>query len=139
MNRSELAAAIEETVRLSFARSGGPGGQNVNRRATKTTAHLPVGSLGFLSEEQRARVRTRLATRINAEDEIVVQVSQERRQLANRKAAIERLAALLEGALRLPRRRKATRPTAAARHQRLQAKKRRGEAKRMRADVGREE
>ncbi len=139
MNRSALAAAIEESLRLSFARSGGPGGQNVNRRATKATARLPVGSLAFLSEEQRARVRTRLATRINAEDEIVVQVSEERQQLANRKVAIERLAALLEAALRVQRKRKATRPTAAARQRRLDAKKRRGEAKRRRGDPRGEE
>lgn len=139
MNRRALAAAIEESIRLSFARSGGPGGQNVNRRATKATARLRVGSLEFLSEEQRARVRTRLAARINAEDEIVVQVSEERQQLANRKVAVERLAALLEGALRVPRRRKATRPTAAARQRRLDDKKRRGQAKMRRGDAGRDE
>ena len=132
MNRAALVSAIEESVRLSFARSGGPGGQNVNRRATKATARLAVGGLGFLSEEQRARVRARLATRINSEDEIVVQVSEERQQLANRKMAVQRLAALLEGALRVPRRRKATRPSAASKHRRLDEKKRRGEVKRRR-------
>ena len=132
MNRAALVSAIEESVRLSFARSGGPGGQNVNRRATKATARLAVGGLGFLSEEQRARVRARLATRINSEDEIVVQVSEERQQLANRKVAVQRLAALLEGALRVPRKRKATRPSAASKHRRLDEKKRRGEVKRRR-------
>ena len=133
MNRAALVSAIEESVRLSFARSGGPGGQNVNRRATKATAHLPVGSLVFLSEEQRARVRARLASRINLEDEIVVQVSEERQQLANRKTAIERLAALLDDALRVPRKRRPTRPSAASRRRRLDEKKRRGEAKRRRS------
>jgi ribosome-associated protein len=133
MNRAALVSAIEESVRLSFARSGGPGGQNVNRRATKATARLPVGSLVFLSEEQRARVRARLASRINLEDEIVVQVSEERQQLANRKTAIERLAELLEAALRVPRKRRPTRPSAASRRRRLDEKKRRGEAKRRRS------
>ncbi len=133
MNRTALVSAIEESVRLSFARSGGPGGQNVNRRATKATARLRVGSLAFLSEEQRARVRARLASRINLEDEIVVQVSEERQQLANRRTAVERLAQLLDGALRVPRRRKPTRPSMASRRRRLEEKKRRGEAKRRRS------
>ena len=132
MNRAALAAAVEENIRLSFARSGGPGGQNVNRRATKATAHLAVNGLGFLSEEQRGRVRARLASRINAEDEIVVQVSEERRQLANRRVAVERLAALLAEALRVPRKRKASRPSAAARERRLDSKRRRGATKKQR-------
>jgi len=132
MNRAALAAAVEENIRLSFARSGGPGGQNVNRRATKATAHLAVSGLGFLSEEQRGRVRARLASRINAEDEIVVQVSEERRQLANRRVAVERLAALLVEALRVPRKRKASRPSAAARERRLDSKRRRGATKKQR-------
>jgi ribosome-associated protein len=132
MNRADLVSAIEERVSLSFARSGGPGGQNVNRRATKATARLAVGSLGFLSEEQRARVRARLAARINADDEIIVQVSEERQQLANRKAAVERLAELVERALRVPRRRRPTRPSAASKRRRLEEKKRRGEVKKRR-------
>ncbi len=133
MNRAALVSAIEESVRLSFARSGGPGGQNVNRRATKATARLPVSGLVFLREEQRARIRARLASRINLEDEIVIQVSEERQQLANRKTAIDRLADLLEGALRVPRKRRPTRPSAASRRRRLEEKKRRGEAKRRRS------
>ena len=135
MNRASLASAIEESIRLSFARSGGPGGQNVNRRATKATARLSVGSLVFLSDEQRARVRARLASRINSEDELVVQVSEERQQLANRRTAVERLAELLEGALRVPRKRKPTRPSAASKRRRLEEKKRRGEAKRRRGVI----
>ncbi len=131
-----LLAAVEESVRLSFARSGGPGGQNVNRRATKATARLALASLSFLSEGQRARVRARLASRLNAEDEIVVHVSEERQQLANRKVAIERLAALLEGALVVPRKRRATRPSAAARQSRLDEKRRRSAAKRRRSPAG---
>ncbi len=135
MNRNALVSAIEESVRLSFARSGGPGGQNVNRRATKATARLAVGSLGFLSEEQKARVRTRLASRMNSEDEIVVQVSEERQQLANRKVALGRLAVLLEGALRVPRKRKATRPSAGSKQRRLAEKKRRGDIKKRRGSA----
>jgi ribosome-associated protein len=139
MKRAALESAIQESVRLSFARSGGPGGQNVNRRATKATARLEVGSLDFLSEEQKARVRQRLASRINLEDEIVVQVSEERRQIANRKAAVGRIASLLEAALRVPRKRRATRPSAASKQRRLTEKKRRGESKRRRGRAGDEE
>jgi ribosome-associated protein len=132
MNRAALSAAIEERIRLSFARSGGPGGQNLNRRATKATARLAVGSLGILSEEQRARVRARLASRINSDDEIVVQVSEERQQLANRRTAVERLTGLVEAALRVPRKRRPTRPSASSKRRRLDEKKRRGEVKRRR-------
>jgi ribosome-associated protein len=139
MNRRALVAAIEENVHVSFARSGGPGGQNVNRRATKADARLTVASLDILTEEQKARVRSRLATRINGRDEIVVQVSDERQQLANRKVAVQRIASLLEAAVRVPRKRRPTRPTASARAGRLDEKRRRGAAKRTRRSAAGED
>jgi ribosome-associated protein len=134
MDRVRLLEAIEDSIRFSFARSGGPGGQNVNKRSTKATARLALTAIG-LSDTQLERVRARLATRVNAADEIVVQVSDERQQMANRKAAVARVAALVEGALRVARKRRPTRPSASSRERRLESKRHRAVTKRQRGEL----
>jgi ribosome-associated protein len=134
MNRDDLAAEIAALVRLSFSRSGGPGGQNVNRRATRVTARVKIGDLDSLTPEQKDRVRGRLGSRINSEDELVIHVEQERHQRRNRVLAMERMAWLIQGAAAKPRRRKPTAPSAASRERRLDAKRRQSEKKRRRAN-----
>ena len=124
MHRESLFEEVASAARFSFSRSGGPGGQNVNRRATKVTARVSLEDLGGLSPAERERARNRLAGRINADGDLVVQVEQERTQARNRRIALERLAGLIDWARRKPKKRHPTRPSQAADRRRLEQKRR---------------
>ena len=119
---------------LSFvtSRSGGPGGLNVNKLETRVTVRFDLAHSPSLSEEQRARIAERLATRVTRGGFLQVTSQRHRTQAANREAALERFAELLAGALREETPRKPTRATRASRQRRLDAKKRRGQKKRER-------
>ncbi|HXG59625.1 MAG TPA: alternative ribosome rescue aminoacyl-tRNA hydrolase ArfB [Thermoanaerobaculia bacterium] len=119
-------------LRASASRSGGPGGQNVNKVETRVTIEVFVDALP-LDDEQRSLVRRRLATRINRDGILRVTSQSERSQLANRDRALERMEELLRAAITPPKRRRKTRVPARAKRQRIEEKKRRGETKRLRA------
>ncbi|MEW6364999.1 MAG: alternative ribosome rescue aminoacyl-tRNA hydrolase ArfB [Acidobacteriota bacterium] len=115
---------------FTAARSGGPGGQNVNKVATRVTLSFDVAGSPSLSEEQRHLIVTRLATRITKDGVLKVVAQEHRSQAENRRAAIERFTALLRAALVRKAPRVKTRATAAARARRLDRKKRRSALKR---------
>ena len=130
---------ITDTVRVPVreleyraSRSGGPGGQHVNTSSTRVELVWDIGASGALDEAQRARVLARLGSRIDASGRIRLVASASRSQLRNREAVTERLRHLVADALVPPRPRKRTRPTAAAKAARLEAKRRRGALKRAR-------
>jgi len=110
-------------ITLRTSRSSGPGGQHANVTASRVEASFDVLASRSLSEAQRARVLAR------AGDRIVAVAQDERSQLRNRELALKRLAERLARALAVPRRRRATRPTAASRARRLQDKRRAGRRK----------
>ena len=114
---------------ITFARSSGAGGQNVNKTSTKVFVHWSVGKSFVLSEEEKARVRTKLANRINNEDELVLASEEERSQLQNRESAVVRLQELVNEALHVPKMRRATRPTRSSKLKRLESKKIRSQIK----------
>ncbi len=133
MDREALRQEIREKTELSYSRSGGPGGQNVNKRDTKVTARLSVAELEVPEEAALSRLRRRMVTRINAEGFIVIQSETTRSQGRNREDALERMEQLVVTALRPdPRPRKASRPSRAAKERRLSSKKRRGTVKSLR-------
>jgi ribosome-associated protein len=113
-------------LQVSFAASGGPGGQHANRSNTRVDLRFDVVSSSAFSEAQRDRVIERLGT------EVRVVVDDERSQARNRALAEERLVARLQSALHVERPRKATRPSRASQRRRMDAKSRRGEVKRQR-------
>ena len=120
--------ASEITFRAS--RAGGPGGQHVNTSSTRIELLWDLTNSRAVSEVERARLLEKLAARLDAEGMIRVVASDRRSQSQNREAAAERLAKIVRQALVVPRKRRATKPTAASREQRLDEKKRRGERKR---------
>ena len=114
------------------SRAGGAGGQHVNTSSTRIEVLWNVSATQALDEEARARVAARLASRLDGEGNLRVVSSARRSQAQNREAADARLAELVRGALAVPRRRKATRPTRASKEARLGEKRKRGETKRQR-------
>jgi ribosome-associated protein len=120
-------------------RSGGPGGQHVNTSSTRIELTWNVADTPNLDEAQRARVREKLANRIDGDGVLHLSASDSRSQHQNKEAVTERFQELLRQALEVPKARKRTRPSRAAREERLGAKRRQSEKKRMRSDVSFEE
>ena len=118
-----------DRLTIRFARSGGPGGQNVNKVETKAEVRLRLADADWIPPGARARLFATEAARINREGELVITSSRFRSQSRNLEDCIEKLSRLIEAASVRPRRRVATRPTRASREERLQAKRRRSERK----------
>ena len=133
MNTNLLRQSIYSFADASFSRSGGPGGQNVNKVNTKVTLRLKVSELSGLNEAELERVKTILANRISNDGEIVIVSDEERSQRINLERAYFRLEALIVAAAKLPKVRRPTKPSKAAKEKRLQAKKRQGMKKAERA------
>lgn len=131
MNQAWLVQQIAAVAREQFSRSGGPGGQNVNKVSTQVTLHVPLAQLG-LGEAERTRVQERLGERINRDDELVVHCRETRSQARNREIALKRATDLILHGLHRPPRRRPTSPSRAARARRREAKRRRGQTKRNR-------
>jgi ribosome-associated protein len=124
VTRSVLLPVAE--IDFRFSRSSGPGGQHANRSETRVEARFDVESSRALTDTQKRRVVARAGPTIRA-------VAQdERSQWRNRELATERIVEQLREALKVERRRKPTKPSAASRERRLEDKRRRSQTKRMR-------
>ena len=130
VTRSVLLPVSEIELRVS--RSSGPGGQHAQKSSTRVEALFDVDASSALTDTQKRRVvaRAGLVLRAVAQDE--------RSQSRNRELAVERLVEKLRAALAVPRRRKATTPSAAARERRLESKRRRARTKALRRPPGAE-
>ena len=122
----------ENEIWFTYARSPGPGGQNVNKVATKTTLHFDVENSPSLSDMQRARLCKMLTTRINQSGVLLIVRSRHRTQPANRRDAMDSFVELLADALRPRKPRKKTKPSRASIKRRLDEKNRHSRLKRQR-------
>jgi ribosome-associated protein len=121
--------SIRSEIAFRFSRSSGPGGQHAQKTSTRAEALFDVEDSAGLTEAERGRVLTKLGPVVRA-------IAQdERSQLRNRELATDRILEQLREAVRVQRKRKPTKPSTAAREQRLDEKKRRGRTKKLRRSV----
>jgi ribosome-associated protein len=128
--------AIDESeVQLDFVRASGPGGQNVNKVASKVQLRFNVSS-GALPGEVRTRLAHFASGFITQDGTLLIEAQRYRSQEQNRQDALRRLVSLLRQAAQKPKLRKKTQPTAASRQRRLAEKRRRGQIKQLRQTGG---
>jgi ribosome-associated protein len=120
-------------LHFRFSRSGGPGGQNVNKVETRVEVGIPVASSRVLPQTVRERLVARLGGRLDEDGWLRVAADESRSQFRNREIAIERLTTILREALRPLKSRKPTRPTGASRLEKAREKKLQSEKKRRRS------
>ena len=126
---------LETAVEISFVRSAGPGGQNVNKVATAAQLRFHVGAFAQLDAAAKDRLRKLAGRRLTDGDEILIVARSHRTQEGNRRDALQRLEGLLDVAWRAPVPRKATRPTRASKERRLAGKARSGRTKQLRGRI----
>jgi ribosome-associated protein len=126
-------------LELSWSRSGGPGGQKVNKTESRVQLAFDIEGTEALSDAVKARVRARFSSRINREGKLMLACDIHRERSRNLAEVRARLAAMIRGCLEAPRPRRATKPSRAAKRRRLDAKKRRGQVKQMRGKPHRDD
>ena len=136
MDKQTVRAWIANKAEISFSRSSGPGGQNVNKVNTKATLFAPLAEIDGLTAAERSYLSVKLANQLTVDDVLVVQVQDTRSQSKNRALAVDRVFALIVKGLHRPKPRRPTKPSKGSNERRLETKKAAGRNKRGRKDCG---
>ena len=126
----------ERALTMRAVRASGPGGQNVNKVASKVDLRVDLDAIEGLTDPARERLRALAGRRLDAEGRLQITSQVTRDQARNLEDAREKVRALVAAAMREPKRRRPSRPTAAARERRIESKKHRATVKRLRGRPG---
>ena len=126
----------ERALTMRAVRASGPGGQNVNKVASKVDLRVDLDAIEGLEDSARQRLRALAGRRLDAEGRLQITSQVTRDQTRNMEDAREKVRALVAAAIHEPKRRRPSRPTRAARERRIESKKRRGTTKRLRGRPG---
>ena len=123
---------LEKEFIFSASRSGGPGGQNVNKVSSKIELRFNILLTTAFSEDEKLLIFRKLKNKINKEGEFIVVSQVERSQLLNKEVVVDKFYDLISKALTIPKKRKPTKPSKASKQKRLEEKKNRGYIKKLR-------
>jgi ribosome-associated protein len=121
-------------LQIFFTRSSGPGGQHVNKTSTRAELAFDLKNSPSIPENDRDWLLAKLASKLDTEGVLRIAAQEYRSQLRNKEAAIERLQAMLQEAIKRPKKRKKSKPTKSSKEARLKSKKRAGEIKKQRRE-----
>ena len=120
---------VSKEIKFKTARSGGKGGQDVNKVETMVEGYFHIDSSLLLFDEQKQMVKEKLANKINAEGFLLVKSQTERSQLGNKEEVIKKINNLISKAIIKPKKRKPTKPSKASKEKRIDSKKKKAEIK----------
>jgi ribosome-associated protein len=132
LNKKNIIQSIIDNIEFSFSHSSGPGGQNVNKLNTKVLAKLSLYKITGISKEELSKIKDSLRNRINNQDELLLQVQEQRKQLQNKEIALNRMIELILNALKKRKKRIATGPSKSSKEERLRSKKEHSQKKKLR-------
>lgn len=136
MNQTVRNRDFLPELQFSASRSGGAGGQNVNKVNTKVELRFGIETSNLLTNEEKMLLLSKLTSKLTQDGVLIIVSQTERTQLRNKEQCIARFYNLIEGALKVPKRRKPTNPTAASKERRLEDKKKTSEIKKRRSNDG---